>query len=77
MEGALAAWQQRLEQERVDQGYFTSEAEAFKHGCARARARVACHLPATCHQPPQQNPAAISHTHNPTYPHDTAASSYA
>lgn len=35
MEAALAGWQQRYEQERVEQGFFASEAEAFKHGCVR------------------------------------------
>jgi hypothetical protein len=33
MEAALAAWQQRYEVERVQQGYFSSDAEAFAHGC--------------------------------------------
>ena len=33
MEAALAAWNQRYEYERIDQGFFASEAEAFAQGC--------------------------------------------
>lgn len=63
MEGALAAWQQRYEQERIDQGFFTSEAEAFKHGCA----------PIDVFTKPYTHSHAL--THPPT--HTTAASSSA
>lgn len=32
MEAALAAWNARYEAARVQQGYFTTDTEAFAHG---------------------------------------------
>lgn len=51
MEGALAAWQQRYEQERIDQGFFTSEAEAFKHGCVPTKKLTTPHTHARAYRP--------------------------